>query len=113
MTRSLRRNRQVEQDLANIYSYVYERSPQGAEKLLEGLLRAIRGLLDAPGAGTLYPTSDRELEGLRVTPARRYRSYVILFRATPTAVEVFRVFQGSQLLARMVDEIDIDFADDD
>jgi toxin ParE1/3/4 len=111
--RRIRRTRQVADDLIGIYLFIHRRGPQGAERVLSVLERNIRSLADMPGVGRLWDTPDPRLEGMRVTVVTPFRNYLIFFRPTPDAIEVFRVVQGSQELDRIVDEIDVQFEDDE
>ncbi len=112
MRRKIRRTRQVADDLIAIYLHIHEHSPQGADHVLVVLERNIRSLLDTPGAGRRWDSPDPRLEGMRVAVVTPYRNYLIFFRATPGGIEVFRVIHGAQELERIVDEIDLDFADE-
>jgi toxin ParE1/3/4 len=113
MKRRVRRNRQVREDLIAIYVHIHRRSPQGAEKVLDALERSITSLLDTPKIGRLWESPDPRLEGLRVAVSTPYRNYLIFFRPVAYGIEVFRVIHGAQELARIVDEIQIDFEDVD
>ena len=62
MKRRIRRNRQVRSDLVSIYTYLHERSPAAAEKVLDGIERHVRSLLDTPGIGTLWNSPDPRLK---------------------------------------------------
>lgn len=113
MTRRIRRTRQVADDLIGIYLHIHDRSPQAAERVLEVLERNIRALADMPGVGRLWNSPDPELDGMRVAVVTPYRNYLVFFRATPSAIEVFRVVHGAQELDRIVDEIQIEFEDEE
>jgi len=112
MKREIRRSAQARQDLIEIYRYLYPRSPQAADRVFDAIAQTIRSLLDTPGIGTRWNSPDPRLEGMRVVPARRYRNYLIFFRAVPTGIEVFRIVQGMRELQRLVDEIELDFEDE-
>jgi toxin ParE1/3/4 len=112
MNRQVRRSAQVRQDLIDIYRYLYRRSPQAAERVFDAIAQSIRSLLNTPGIGRLWNSTDPRLEGMRVVPVKRYRNYLIFFRPIPTGIEVFRVVQGMQELERIIDEIEIDFDED-
>jgi plasmid stabilization system protein ParE len=113
MKRRIRRTRQVRDDIITIYRYLYDRSKQAADKVFVALRRSIEGLLDTPGIGRLWDSPDPRLQGMRMTTVRPYRNYLILFRATPGGVEVFRVVHAARALQPLVDEIVIEFEDED
>jgi len=108
MKRRIRRNRQVRSDLVSIYTYLYERSPAAAEKVLDGIERYVRSLLDTPGIGTLWNSPDPRLKGLRVAVVKPYRAYLVFFRATPGGIEVFRIIHGARELEPLIEGIEID-----
>ena len=109
MSRPIRRTKQLRQDIIDIYAYIYERSPQSAERVFDAIERSIRKLPQIAGAGRLWNSTDPRLQGMRVTVITPYRSFLVFFRPTPTAIEVFRVVRGSRKLERVVDEINLDF----
>ena len=111
--RVIRRTRQVRQDLIAIYRHIYADSPRAAELVFDAIERSIRRLLDVPGVGRYWDTSDPRLDGMRVTVVRPYRNYLIFFRDVPDGVEVFRVVHGARELEPLVDEIEALFDDDD
>lgn len=112
MKRSIRRTRQVAEDLIGIYLRIHEHSPQAAERVLTVLERNIRALLDSPGVGRQWESPDPRLEGMRVAVVTPYRNYLMFFRAKPGGIDLFRVIHGAQELDRIVDEIDADFQDE-
>jgi toxin ParE1/3/4 len=111
MPRQIRRTRQVEQDIIDIYGYIHRRSPQAAERLLDAIERSIKSLREIPGAGRLWNSTDPRLEGMRVTVITPYRNYLVFFRRTAKAIEVFRVIHGARELDAVVDAIELDFED--
>ena len=113
MKGQIRRHRQVNDDLIEIYAYIHRRSPEAAEKVFNALEGSIRSLLDTPGAGRLWRTSDPRLEGLRVTVCKPYRNYLIFFRRVADGIEVFRIVHGARELGRIVEEIEIELDEND
>jgi toxin ParE1/3/4 len=112
MAREIRRTRQLRQDIIEIYYYVYRRSPQAAERVFDAIERSIKALRDIPGAGRLWNSPDPRLEGMRVTVITPYRNFLVFFRSTPTAVEVYRLIHGARQLDAVVNAIELDFEDD-
>jgi toxin ParE1/3/4 len=109
MKRQIRRTIQVRRDIIDIYGYIYERSPQAAESVFDAIEQSIVALADMPGVGRRWNSPDPRLEGMRITPVTRYRNYIIFFRLGDDAVEIYRIVHGARELARIVDEIDLDF----
>lgn len=112
-SRFIRRTRQVRDDVIAIYRHVHGDNPRAADSVFEAIERSIRRLLDVPGVGRYWDAPDPRLDGMRVTTVRPYRNYLIFFRAAPGGVEVFRVVHGARELGPLVDEIVVDFEDDD
>jgi toxin ParE1/3/4 len=108
VSRPIRRARQVRDDIIAIYQYVHDRSPQSAEKVLDAIECSIRALADAPGIGTYWNSPHPGLDGIKICPVRPYRNYLIFFRKTPDAVEVFRVVHGARELGPLIDDVDLD-----
>ena len=111
--RTIRRHPRVQDDLIDIYRYLHERSPQAAEKVYAAIERSIRALLETPGIGTLWSTTDPRLVGLRVTPCKPYRNYLLFFKPVRDGIELYRVVHGARELGRVVADIEIHFDDDD
>ncbi|MEO6436476.1 MAG: type II toxin-antitoxin system RelE/ParE family toxin [Tepidisphaeraceae bacterium] len=109
--RSIRRTRQVGDDVVAIYRYIHARSEQSADKVFDAIEKSVRSLLDAPGVGRHWNSPDPRLEGMRVTTVRPYRNYLIFFRTVPDGIEVFRIVHAARSLQPLVDEIVIDFED--
>jgi toxin ParE1/3/4 len=110
--RPIRRTRQLRQDIIDIYSYIYHRSPQAAERVFDAIERSIKALRDIPGAGRLWQSPDPRLEGIRVTVITPYRNFLIFFRPTDTAIEIYRIIHGARELDAIVDQIELEFEDD-
>jgi toxin ParE1/3/4 len=109
MKRRIRRTRQVRQDIVDIYAYLHERSPQGAERVASAIERSIKHLLDVPGVGRRWQSPDPRLDGMRVTTVTPYRNYLIFFRQSPGGIEIFRVVHGARELEQIVDAIQLQF----
>ena len=113
MSRQIRRHPRVRDDLIEIYRFIHERSPRSADKVYDAIENSIRALLDMPGVGTLWQTSDDRLAGLRVTPCTPYRNFLMFFRAVSDGIELYRVVHGAQELGRIVDDIERDLEDEE
>jgi toxin ParE1/3/4 len=111
MPKQIRRTRQLRQDLIDIYRYIYERNPRAAEAVLDAIERNIKSLLETPLVGRRWYSTDRRLDGMRVTVVTPYRNYLIFFRPSAIGVDVYRLIHGARELQRIVDEIDIELED--
>jgi toxin ParE1/3/4 len=108
MAKQIRRTRQLRQDLIDIYRYIHERNPAAAEKVFDAIERNIKSLLDTPGVGRRWDSSDPRLEGMRVAVVTPYRNFLIFFRPSAKGVEVYRLIHGARELEQIVDEIEIE-----
>jgi plasmid stabilization system protein ParE len=111
MKRTLRRTRQFEADLVDIYVHLHRQSPQAAEKVFSAIETSARKLIDMPGVGRSWDSSDPRLAGIRVTTVTPYRNYLLFFRPARDHVLVCRVLHAARHLQHLLDELD--FAGDD
>ena len=109
MIRSIRRTKQVRQDIIDIYIYIGQRNPDAAERVVDAIERCIRGLARFSGIGRLWSPADPRLSGMRVVPVLPYRNYLIFFRPVEDRVEIYRVVHGARQLERIVEEIQLEF----
>jgi len=109
MSKRIRRTKQLRQDLIDVYRYIHERNPRAAEKVFDAIERNIKSLLETPGVGHRWESSDPRLEGMRVAVVTPYRNYLIFFRASPKGVDVYRLIHGARELGEIMDEIDVEF----
>jgi len=108
MSRMIRRHKLVADDVIEIYRYIHARRPGAADKVLDAIEQSIKSLLDMPGTGNYWNSPDPRLDGMRVTPVRPYRNYLIFFRSVDDDIVVFRVLHGARDLPSLIDEIDPD-----
>jgi toxin ParE1/3/4 len=78
------------EDLASIHSYLKEYHPAFAQPTVRLIYDAIRGLRNFPRSGRMGSA-----EGTRELVLSRL-PYIIVYRATPTAIEVIRIYHGAQ-----------------
>ena len=106
MSRAIRRSARVRRDLIEIYTYIHERSPGAAEKVLHSIEKNIRSLSDSPGIGHYWASSDPRFQGVRIAVVHPYRNYLIFFRLVEETVEVYRVVHGARELEPLMDDLD-------
>ena len=111
MSRQVRRSKQVRADIIEIYGYLHARSPQSAEAVFQAIQQTIAALLEMPGIGRLWESLDPRLSQMRVAMVRSYRNFLIFYRPAATGIEVFRVVHGARELQAIVQEIELDFED--
>jgi toxin ParE1/3/4 len=89
------RSAQAATDLRGILKFLQQRSPAAAQRLATKINERCERLGQFPGMGR---PRDNLRPGLRSIAVE---GYVILFQATPTAVEIVRILHG----ARNIDSI--------
>ena len=109
MSRAIRRAKQVQQDIIDIYTYIGQRNSDAAERVVDAIEGSIASLKEFPGIGSVWSANDPRLSGMRVVPVSPYRNYLIFFRPIEDLVEIYRVVHGARNLDRIVDEIDFEF----
>lgn len=112
MKRVIRRTKQARDDIIDIYGYIAARNHSAAERVFDAIEQTIRFISEWPGCGTRWEAPHPKLEGIRMIGLQKYRNYLVFFRPTNDSVEILRVVQGAQLLERIVDEIELEFAED-
>jgi plasmid stabilization system protein ParE len=90
MAHSVRYSDRALASLQTIDDYLSERSPTSAANIFADIKRSIDLLAAFPLMGTALPTVD-----LRYHIKRRYR-YRIVYRVTPTAIEIREVLHPRQ-----------------
>ncbi len=103
MKRTFVERPQARRDLRQIARYIAieRKSPRSADRLLLAAERTYHRIAARPGIGERYASHDPAFADLRIATIDRFRSYLIVYRATDDRVEVLRVLHG----ARDVDEI--------
>lgn len=89
------RTAQAEADLIEIFSYIAEDNPAGAEKVLRGIGATCDLIADTPAMGRERP----ELDG--ATRSFPVGNYVVFYRPAPDGILVLRVLHG----ARDIDDL--------
>lgn len=82
---------EAEADLDQIASYVAERNPQGALKLIHELRDKCESLVDAPRAYPLVPRYEQF--DIRRRPSG---NFLIFYRVGPERIEVVHVLHGAR-----------------
>lgn len=97
----------AEADVENIYQWLRQRSPPGADRWLEAFERAVQGLTDAPtGFGRASESQFVDAEVYQVLfKTARGRTYRALFVVTHGVVQILRV-RGPGQRDLQADELD-------
>ena len=90
---------QAATELAELLSDIKARSRQAAAKVEQQIERPF-DLLDAhPLLGTVYPTANPQLAGLRYKVVSRYPQFVILYTPRVDGIDVWHVVRGRRNIA--------------
>ena len=91
----------VEQDLPDIYSFIAERDPAAAERVLDAVDETFRQLARHPDCGMLYPTRNGKLQSLRMFPVRGFPNYLVFYRVGVASIRILYVTHGARHLLRL------------
>jgi toxin ParE1/3/4 len=91
----------VERDLPDIYSFIAERDPTAAERVLDAVEETFRKLARHPDCGMLYLTRNRKLQGLRMFPVRGFPNYLVFYRVEIASIRILYVTHGARHLLRL------------
>ena len=83
-------------DLAGCYAYVWERSPDAANRFRQAAETTIAALARTPGIGEPYPVANPRLAGLRCARVRRFKNHFISYRPIPGGIDVIRVLHAAR-----------------
>lgn len=89
-------------DVEAIAAYIARDSLAAALRFVDAAEVAFDFLATTPAAG---PRFDPPIEGfpdLRFWPITRFRNYLVIYRPTPSGVEIFRVLHGQRDLLQAI-----------
>jgi toxin ParE1/3/4 len=96
MPRSITKSPQAFRDLIDIASYIAHDSIESSERFLDAAEETMKKLLKTPEIGSLCPFQNPLARGIRVWPIRRFRRYLVFYRADSNGVDVVRVLHGAR-----------------
>jgi toxin ParE1/3/4 len=91
----------IEQDLPDIYSFIADRDPAAAERVLDAMERTFRQLARHPDCGARYPTRNRKLQGLRMFPLSDFPNYLVFYRVETASIRILYVTHGARHLLEL------------
>ncbi len=98
MSRALRKSALFETDVAMQFGwYVHEAGERTAWRYFDAVEPTIGQLVDQPEVGRLRRFRDERLQGLRsFRVSSPFRKILIFYRATPDAIELWRLMHGAR-----------------
>jgi len=88
---------------AHALYYQTHDSPAVASRFLDDLRHAFERVLGFPNVGKLWPTTSRELQGLRRWPLPHF-PYSIFYLPSETTIEIVRVLHNSRDLPPLLED---------
>jgi plasmid stabilization system protein ParE len=96
MTFELRLSREAEQDLEQIYLYLFELSPEGADRLFLALMSAMTEIRDAPRRWAYFRLTGPPRRARLVSLGHRRIWIVYRVREEARALDILRIWDGRQ-----------------
>jgi len=90
--------RDVPEDMHSIIEWVERYSTAAADRFAQAVFDALDDLSSMPGKGSPKHFRSARLEGIRSWGVPGFRKFLILYRATPDAIDVLAVTHGSRNL---------------
>jgi toxin ParE1/3/4 len=106
MSRQIVRHEKAKTDLIQEAFYIAEDNLDASDRFLEATESAFRQLSEMPGMGVRRAYHRPDLQGMRMWPVPGFRNYLIFYRATEDSLEIIRVLQSAQDIARIFDAED-------
>jgi len=87
---------QVVDDLLDIVTYLAERSPVSADRFSSAIWETLDHLAEAPGVGSPKRYRSKRLAGIRSSPIKGFRNYLVFYRPMTEAIEVLAILHGAR-----------------
>jgi toxin ParE1/3/4 len=71
-------------------------------RFIDAVEESLERILSMPEIGGLYETQNPRLQGIRVWRVRRFKNYLIFYRATAAGIEVIRLLHGARDIAALI-----------
>ncbi len=105
----IRKRLHAQRDLIRHFAYLYERSPEAAERFLEAAEDAFRRLEKMPELGHLWHFAPPQLADVRVWPlVPKFGRYLVFYRPEKNGVEILHVFHSAQNISEILEDEDSD-----
>jgi len=96
--------RLARQDILELVTYIAADNPKAAAALYDAYERVLATtLVEMPDIGRPYRSTEPRLQGVRMLPIGRFRSYLVFYRRSDDKVEVLRVLHGARDLRSILE----------
>lgn len=92
------------QDIADITNHIARDNLDAAIRVHDAIAGACELLASMPGAGSRCGLPESALADLRFWPIKRYRQYLVIYRAKDDGAEVIRVIHAARDFGRVLRE---------
>ena len=96
MTYRLLQRAAARRDILSIVDRIADDNPAAAQAVYEAYEYTLELLKGTPDMGSIYPSDEPRLSGIRFVPVHRYRNYLIFYHRTGDLVEVLHVWYGGR-----------------
>lgn len=93
---SIIRKIEVDQDLEDLADYLWEQSPEVAERFLDSVVLSLKFIAHNPRIGSLKVFSDSSIKDVRTWWVKGFPNHLIYYRAIEDGVLILAVLHGSR-----------------
>ncbi len=91
-------------DLREHFGYLAESNYDKALEFFDATRQTFADLARMPGMGSVYPSSQEQLKGLRRWPIKGFKRYLIFYRTQTDSIEIIRILYGAQDIQTLLDQ---------
>jgi toxin ParE1/3/4 len=96
VSRSVRRRKEVKNDIIELARYIARDSMDSAMRFIDAVESTLAGLAEIPGKGGRLELRDRALEDVRSYSVAGFPKHLILYRPTKAGIEVLAILHGAR-----------------
>lgn len=96
MKKSITKSPQAYNDLIDISGYIAQDSIEAADRFLIAAQETFERLAMTSELGSLCPFKNPMAEGIRVWPIKRFKRYLVFYRAESNGINVVRILHGAR-----------------
>lgn len=91
-------------DITHNYEYLSEFNAEVALKFFDATRYSFAEIARNPQIGQIYSINNPRLNGLRKWYVKGFKKYLIFYRVQESSIEIVRVLQGVQDIARILND---------